>query len=139
MTPEEMAAIHARAMAVPPPWSAPTLAGFRAAPDAVFVHEENSFALGRIIVGEAELLTIAVDPEAQRRGLGRACLRRFIDTCRTRGASRILLEVAETNVGARALYRSQGFTEDGHRKGYYRTANAHTIDAILMSMRLADT
>lgn len=138
MTPEELAEIHARAMAVPPPWGAPTLAGFRAAPGAVFVHEGRAFALGRIIVGEAELLTIAVDPEAQRRGLGRTCLRRFIDTCRIRGASRILLEVAETNIGARALYRSQGFTEDGRRRGYYRSSGRDPIDAILMSMPLED-
>jgi ribosomal-protein-alanine N-acetyltransferase len=125
-------------MTVPPPWSAPTMAGFLAVPGSVLVHEAKAFALGRIIVGEAELLTIAVDPEAQRQGLGRICLQRFVETCRKRQASRILLEVAETNQAARALYGTEGFVEDGRRKGYYRASGADPIDAILMSMLLEE-
>ena len=133
-----MARIHARAMTVPPPWNAHTIAGFLAAPGSILVHEAKAFALGRIIVDEAELLTIAVDPEAQRKGLGRACLKRFIETCRKRQANRILLEVAETNEAARALYGKEGFVEDGRRKGYYRASGADPIDAILMSIPLED-
>lgn len=133
-----MARIHARAMTVPPPWNAHTMASFLNAPGSILVHEAKAFALGRVIVDEAELLTIAVDPEAQQKGLGRQCLSRFIKVCRERQASRVLLEVAETNHIARALYRSQGFSEDGCRKGYYRASNADPIDAILMSMPLGD-
>ena len=114
------------------------MAGFLAAPGSVLVHEAKAFALGRIIVGEAELLTIAVDPDAQRQGLGRICLKRFVETCRERQACRILLEVAETNQAARTLYGTEGFVEDGRRKGYYRTSGAEPIDAILMSMLLED-
>ena len=131
-----MAEIHARAMTVPPPWDAATMAGFLAAAGAVCVSRDRAFALGRVIADEAELLTIAVDPAAQGRGLGRVCLREFLRQCREAGARRIFLEVAATNEVARGLYRSEGFAEDGLRKSYYRARGADPVDAILMSRSL---
>lgn len=139
MTPPDMAAIHARAMRVPPPWDAATMAGFLSAHGAVFVHHDKGFALGRVIAEEAELLTIAVDPPCQGRGLGRRCLRDFLSACRAAGAERVFLEVAAPNTTARALYGSEGFSEDGLRKGYYRDEASRPIDAILMSKPLAGT
>lgn len=131
-----MAAIHARAMTIPPPWGVPTMVGFLSAPGAIFVHHDKGFALGRVIADEAELLTITVDPARQGRGLGRRCLRDFLSACRAAGASRVFLEVASTNTAARALYTSEGFAEDGLRKGYYRREASPPIDAILMSKPL---
>ena len=133
MTPETMAAIHARAMTVPPPWGVPTMIGFLSAPGSILVHREQGFALGRVIADEAELLTIAVDPAFQGRGLGRRCLRDFLDACRAEGAGKVFLEVASTNTAARALYGSEGFSENGLRKGYYHAEGCEPIDAILMS------
>jgi len=69
MTVDEMADIHARAMTVPRPWNAVTLQGFLAAPGAIIEHVGRGFALGRVIADEAELLTIAVDPVEQGKGL----------------------------------------------------------------------
>lgn len=138
MTPEEMAEIHARAMRVPPPWGVPTMAGFLSAPGAVFVCERRAFGLGRVIADEAELLTIAVEPDAQGQGLGRSCLRRFMAACAERGAARIFLEVAASNDIARGLYASEGFAEDGLRKGYYRLPEGGAVDAVLMSRVLSD-
>lgn len=137
MTPEDMSRIHHRAMSAPPPWSAATISGFLTAPGSILVQESDAFALGRTIADEAELLTIAVDPESQGRGLGRLCLRRFLDACRDAGADRVFLEVATTNRVARALYESQGFRQDGLRKGYYRASGAAPIDAVLMSRPLS--
>ncbi len=131
-----MAEIHARAMTIPPPWSAPTFAGFLAAPGAVLTFEQGAFALGRVVADEAELLTIAVHPEVQRTGLGRRCLEAFLAACHAAGARRAFLEVARTNTPARALYRSLGFAEDGIRKGYYRREGHEAVDAILMSKAL---
>lgn len=132
-----MAAIHARAMTVPAPWSVAALTGTRDAAGAVMVQSGRGFALGRVVLDEAELLTIAVSPEAQGQGLGRACLVLFETVCREKGATRILLEVAATNEPALRLYRATGFAEDGRRKGYYRAPGRTPIDAILMSKSLA--
>ncbi len=95
----------------------------------------HAFALGRVILDEAELLTLAVDPGQQRRGLGQACLSVFETEARTRGAARAFLEVAATNTAATALYAGNGWVKDGTRRAYYRTENGQ-IDAIVMSKSL---
>lgn len=138
MTPDEMAAIHARAMRVPPPWDAPAMTGFLSAPGAIFVHRPQGFALGRAVADEAELLTLAVDPDAQRRGVGRSCLRAFLDACRAKGAARVFLEVARTNHAAQRLYAGEGFVEDGVRRSYYALPGGGREDAVLMHRPLDD-
>ena len=94
-----------------------------------------AFALGRVILDEAELLTLAVDPRLRRAGLGRSCLAGFEAEARARGAARAFLEVAEDNAPARALYGTGGWAETGLRRAYYRTENGR-IDAVLMSKSL---
>lgn len=151
MTVQALAALHARAMTVPEPWSAVAIAGLLVTqgcflvtvPDASEAGSPHSppqpitaFAMGRIAAGEVELLTIAVDPSAQGQGVGRACLRKFQAECRNRQATDIFLEVAEQNAPALGLYRSEGFREDGVRKAYYRVKGAAPVDAILMSKSL---
>jgi len=98
--------------------------------------EDVGFALGRIVLDEAELLTLAVKPDAQRQGIGRACLSSFEKTAAEQGALRCHLEVAESNKAARALYGDEGWQETGLRKAYYRSENGR-VDAILMMKRLA--
>lgn len=77
---------------------------------------------------EAEIHTIAVDPAHQRRGVGRALLRRLLDKADARQA-RTFLEVRTDNDAAIALYREYGFEIVGLRKRYYRPsgADAHTM------------
>ena len=100
MTVEEMAAIHKAAMTTPAAWSAPTFEGFLAFPGAILTSEARGFALGRVIADEAELLTVAVHPDARRQGIAARCLAGFEAEARTKGARRVFLEVAETNSGA---------------------------------------
>ena len=136
MTAHELAAIHASAMRVPSPWSASTFESFLSAPGVLLATSVHGFALGRVIVDEAELLTLAVAPEARRRGEARHCLTTFEDMARRDGATRAFLEVAATNSAARALYSQAGFQRDGVRRGYYRVKGSEPIDAIVMSKSL---
>lgn len=136
MTPEEMAEIHGRAMVVPPPWNASAFRDFLSAPRVVCAIRGRGFALGRVTLDEAELLTIAVDPSARRMGLGRACLAGFEAEALRSGAMRVFLEVAETNRAARKLYSGAGYAQVGIRSGYYREADGTPVDAILMSKTL---
>ena len=94
-----------------------------------------AFALGRTVLEEAELLTLAVDPDHQRQGLGQACLQAFEAEAAEQGAERLFLEVAATNLAAIALYRVNGWSEDGVRSGYYNVENRR-VDAILFSKSL---
>ena len=136
MTAEEMAAIHARAMTTPAPWGVPTFEGFLSFPGAIALAETDGFALGRVIADEAEVLTIAVLPEARRRGVGRRCLAAFEVEAARRSATRVFLEVAEDNTAARALYESFGYAEIARRADYYKTPDGQRHDALVMEKRL---
>lgn len=77
------------------------------------------FALTRVAMEEAELLTIGVDPQARRLGVGRALLKAAMDAALDQGARLMHLEVAVTNATARRLYGAIGFREVGRRPRYY--------------------
>lgn len=122
MTPDRLAHLHRAAFAVPPPWSAQTFGGLLADP-AVFLLISpcsRAFLIGRAAADEAELLTLATDPAARRRGLARALLGDFDAEARQRGALTAYLEVVETNHAAQALYAACGWASAGRRPGYYR-------------------
>jgi ribosomal-protein-alanine N-acetyltransferase len=92
----------------------------------------RGFILCRAIGGEAEVLTLAVDPRARRRGLGRALVQEGVNVARARGAEAFFLEVAEDNKAAIALYQALRFTWQGRRPKYYQGAT----DALIMRRRL---
>ncbi len=74
------------------------------------------FLVSRALVpGEREILNIAVDPEYRRLGIAQELIR--AEVLRNRGIH--ILEVRESNLAARALYRKMGFREVGLRPGYY--------------------
>lgn len=88
-----------------------------------------------IAAGEAHILNICIDPEAQGRGHGRRLLRALIRVARTQGAERIFLEVRPSNPRAITLYFDEGFNEIGRRPRYY-PAHMGREDAIVMAMEL---
>ena len=69
---------------------------------------------------EAEILTLGVLPEFRRRGIARSLLAWVTGRLCGAGCQRLLLEVAEDNMAARALYGKLGFAQIGHRPSYYR-------------------
>ncbi len=83
-------------------------------------------------VNEVELLLIAVLPEARGQGLGRFLLDHLMSAAAARGATRALLEVAESNRAAIGCYTKVGFTACGRRKQYY----PGPTDAILFEKTL---
>jgi ribosomal-protein-alanine N-acetyltransferase len=88
------------------------------------------------LAGEADLQTIAVDPAARGRGLGRRLLDAITAEAAATGARRMHLEVRADNEPAIALYSSGGYRETGRRRGYYPTSDGPRVDALLMSRRL---
>jgi ribosomal-protein-alanine N-acetyltransferase len=92
------------------------------------------FVVGREILGEWELENLAVAPGRQRSGVGRALLKKLLEAVSNALATRIFLEVRESNLGARKLYESHGFRSSGRRKNYY---NEPTEDALLFEKSLA--
>ncbi|MDH3667240.1 MAG: GNAT family N-acetyltransferase [Paracoccaceae bacterium] len=95
------------------------------------------FALYRVAAGEAELLTLAVAPDARRHGLGRGLVRGFINRAASDGARRLFLQVGAGNAPALGLYTQSGFRECGRRPGYYLRPNGDREDAVAMELTLA--
>lgn len=133
---QELAALHQASFTTPRPWSAAEIASFLTLPHAFLIRRPLGFLIGTAIAGEAELVTVAVAPEARRQGLGRALLEGFLDAAHARGAAMAFLEVSAENQGAIALYESAGFARTGLRRGYYATPTGSKIDAILMACAL---
>ena len=89
-------------------------------------------------VGEMHLLNITVAPAARRRGHARRLLAELVQLCRLRQASRLWLEVRESNAEARETYRRLGFAPVGRRKGYYPAPQGRREDAVVMSLDVGD-
>lgn len=79
---------------------------------------------------EAHLMTIAIAPAWQGRGLGEALLLEMFDLMQSRGAAVCTLEVRVSNLVAQALYRRVGFRVEGRRRHYYADNNE---DALIMT------
>jgi ribosomal-protein-alanine N-acetyltransferase len=137
VTPEALACLHAACFTVPRPWSAEEFAALLGGEGVILVSESTGFALGRVAADEAEVLTIAVDPAARRKGIGARLLRGLLADAVARGATEAFLEVAADNAAALALYRGAGFAEVGRRKGYYSGRDGPATDALVLRQRLA--
>ena len=139
MTPDALAALHRRCFTTPPPWGADSFADLLASPFSFLEADAQgrAFALGRVIAGEAELLTLATDPDLRRQGLARGLMARFEAAARARGATEAFLEVAEDNAPARALYAACGFTQAGRRPGYYVAPTGDAVAALILCKSIA--
>lgn len=138
MTPADMAALHAICFSVPRPWSVDEIATFERDPLCFILIDSESFLIGRAVAGEAELLTLAVAPQARRRGLGGRLVSRFLYQARLRGAEAAFLEVAADNKPALALYHRAGFARTGCRRGYYHSTAAVKVDALILARALTN-
>ncbi len=140
MTLSDVAAVCAIEQQVQPhPWTQGNFSdalrsGYRCLVDES-QHEILSYAVLMPLIDEAELLTIAVAPSWQRKGLGSLMLRALLDGAREKKLRKIFLEVRVSNLAAIVLYRAAGFVEIGRRRGYYQTADGRE-DALLMACEL---
>jgi ribosomal-protein-alanine N-acetyltransferase len=84
----------------------------------------------------ADVMTIAVAPQAQGQGLGTVLLHWLIAEARRAGAQHLMLEVRADNVVAQRLYSAAGFALLTTRRRYYQPGD---VDALILRMHLWDT
>ena len=137
MIPETLSAIHRSAFGADRPWSAEEFKSLLISPHTHLTANQHGFALWRCIADEAELLTIAVTPEHQNKGIGRHLMSRWM-TEAAQSAESAFLEVAADNGPAVALYRAFGFVTVGRREKYYVRQSVHG-DALCMRAPLMIT
>ena len=68
---------------------------------------------------DADVMTVAVAPDAQGHGVGGYLLAALVDAAAESGATQLLLEVRADNVPAQRLYARTGFERIAVRRGYY--------------------
>ena len=94
----------------PDPWSERSVASELDNPLSLWlVAQAGDVVLGYVgsqsVMGEADMMNLAVAPAARRQGLARA--------------HSLTLEVRASNGPAKMLYESMGFVQVGRRPGYY--------------------
>ncbi len=72
------------------------------------------------VLGETDMMNVAVSPEFRRQGIAKALILALIEGLKARQSHCLTLEVRNSNAPARALYEKLGFLEVGRRKNYYR-------------------
>src|SRR5687768_1788055 len=72
-----------------------------------------------LMVDEAHVTTIGVDPACRGQGVGELLFLGLVDIAAEMKATRMTLEVRVSNVSAQALYRKYGLEVAGMRKRYY--------------------
>lgn len=137
---DQFAALHARLF--PEPWNEAAFTTMLGHPGSVAMmvlggdpRRMGAFVLAQVTADEAEILTLAVDPQWQRRGIGGRLVDEVKRAAKRAGAKNLFLEVALFNDAARALYTKCGFVETGRRNGYYATPSGRE-DALLMHCSL---
>ena len=103
----------------------------------VIAHGEAvvGYAVLMIALDEAHLLNIAVAPEWQNQGLGRAFLGHMIHVARDAACQIVYLEVRPSNLAARHLYRKMGFQQIAIRPEYYPAPSGRE-DALFLGLAL---
>ncbi len=135
MTPDTgwLASTHAACFANARPWTKAEFAALLALSGAILITKPQGFALAQRVLEQAEILTIAVLPEARLGGIGRTMLRELEAALIQQNTRIIFLEVSTVNLAAQALYYASGYLETGRRSGYYSSKGSTAQDALVLS------
>ena len=106
------------------PWSENSLAGELTNPLSTWlVAMDGELLAGYIgsqaVLGEADMMNLAVAPEYRRRGVGEALTAALVKALQARQVTTLTLEVRVSNTPAIALYEKMGFAQVGRRPRYY--------------------
>ena len=106
------------------PWSEKSIASELENPLSVWlVAVDGGQLIGYVgsqtVLGETDMMNLAVAPEARRQGTGRALVLALVDALTEKGSHSLMLEVRVSNTPAQKLYESLGFSQVGRRPKYY--------------------
>jgi ribosomal-protein-alanine N-acetyltransferase len=90
------------------------------------------FIMSRLVLDEAEILSVAVTGAWQGRGLARRMLDLHLRRLAGLGARTVFLEVDEHNAPAIRLYRRAGFNEVSRRPNYYEGRDGNAATALVL-------
>lgn len=85
------------------------------------------------VLGESDMMNVAVHPDHRRKGVAEALITALSEGLKERGNVCLTLEVRASNEPAIALYDKLGFTQVGRRSNYYRNPKE---DALILRKAL---
>ena len=108
------------------PWSENSVAGELNNPLSLWlVAVDGDCVAGYVgsqsVMGESDMMNIAVAPNYRRQGIAEALIEELARQLRDGGNYCLTLEVRASNEPAIALYEKLGFTQVGRRPNYYRS------------------
>jgi ribosomal-protein-alanine N-acetyltransferase len=144
MTIERMNETHVTAVAAleklcfADPWSLSSIASELNNPLALWlVAVEDGDLIGYIgsqsVMGESDMMNVAVHPDHRRKGLGEMLVLALCEALSGENTS-LALEVRSSNAPAISLYEKLGFVQVGLRRNYYRNPKE---DALILRKELA--
>ena len=105
-------------------------------PGVCVISQSECFVMGRLVLDELEILTVACAPSHQNQGYARAVVLKLLDKAAYNGGILGFLEVAADNMPAISLYKGLGFVQVGFREGYYKRSDGGSFDALVFSKKL---
>lgn len=92
---------------------------------------DEGFIIGRKIIDEAEIFSIAVLPKFRARGIGSALIKNFHEKAKQMELKKIFLEVNANNTIAQRLYLSNGYEQISVRHNYYGNQDAVIMQFVI--------
>ena len=135
MMPEHVGAVaKLEAMCFSCPWSENAISGELTNPLSLWiVAVDNDCVAGYVgsqsVMGEADMMNIAVAPEYRRQGIAESLVNALISQLKSNDVHCLTLEVRASNDPAIALYQKLGFLQVGRRPNYY---TAPKEDALIL-------
>lgn len=82
------------------------------------------------------LISMAVDPDYSRRGIGRAMIEKLVSKLTYQGRNRLVLEVRESNLPAQMFFKSLGFRAVGILNHFYDDCDEDAYQMILRAAQV---
>ncbi len=116
------------------PWSENAIAGELTNPLSLWiVAVDQNRVVGYVgsqsVMGEADMMNIAVATDYRRQGIGEKLVAVLMDMLKKKDVHSLALEVRVSNVPAITLYNKLGFVQVGRRPNYY---SAPKEDALIL-------
>lgn len=106
------------------PWSENAIAGELTNPLSLWIVAVDGQAVAgyvgtQSVMGEADMMNLAVAPAYRQQGIGNRLVTKLVDALKSKDIHCLTLEVRASNDAAIALYEKLGFQQVGRRPGYY--------------------
>lgn len=122
---------HLERLCFSAPWSENALTLLTTGQNGGFAALDGDMVVGYIgylgVIDEYEITNVATHPDYRRQGIGAALLSALAEKAREQGATRITLDVRQSNAPAIALYEKFNFTPCGIRRNFYSNPRENAV------------